>query len=224
MRTLEDLQAERAARLDRLDLPGTMTQREMDDYEAATARLDRYIFMAREALSALAENAPRDEDIAWRDFLIATRPKLCAELEALPPRDKRQQNLQLSILAMDKMRGLGVLDGTGYSLNTLRLGAYLRESGYTPLPPVDPEIFGRMPWFGSLPEVERRIADVEKRRVAAEAALNEALLDDAERDRLNASRAAEVARKNALPQRKFRGDGSQYDKWPDGRIEEVAAG
>jgi hypothetical protein len=38
-----------------------------------------------------------------------------------------QQNLKLSIMAID--RGIGVVAGTGYALETLRLGALMKESG-----------------------------------------------------------------------------------------------
>jgi hypothetical protein len=58
-----------------------------------------------------------------------------------------------------------------------------------------------------------------KRRDDAQARLDEALLDDAEREQLAAQRAA----RNAMPQRKTRGDGSQYDRYPDGRVVEVPA-
>lgn len=79
-----------------------------------------------------------------------------------------------------------------------------------------------MPWFGSLPEVERRIQQLTTQRAEAQARLDEALLDDAERERLAAEDKARRAALNAAPQRKVRGDGSQFDRYPDGRMVEVS--
>jgi hypothetical protein len=49
------------------------------------------------------------------------------------------------------------------------------------------------------------------------------LLDDAERERRAAERKSQIAAANAAPVRKTRADGSQYDRYPDGRRIEVAS-
>ena len=125
--------------------------------------------------------APEQE---WLDHLIGWRKTLCDELLALPSpiRDSHtlgvQRNLTLSIKTIDV--GVAVVNGTGYDLTTLRLGALMREAGYEPTG-ADPHrnYRGVMPWFGSMPEVERRIQQLTKQRDDAQAMLDEALLDDA---------------------------------------------
>jgi hypothetical protein len=90
---------------------------------------------------------------------------LCNELRALPERirdDKTfglKNNLTLSIRVIDV--GPVAANGTGYDLTTLRLGVLMREAGYEP-EGADPDrrYCGVMPWFGSLPQVERRIAEL----------------------------------------------------------------
>ena len=148
--------------------------------------------------------------------------------EGIPPRirsDKElgtQQNLTLSIRTIDF--GLGVVNGTGYGLDTLRLGALMREAGYAPTG-ADPDrnYGGVMPWFGSLPEVERRIQQLTKHRAEAQARLDEALLNDADRAAIAAADKARRDALNAAPQRKTRGDGSQFDRYFDGRVVEVTS-
>ena len=48
---------------------------------------------------------------------------------------------------------------------------------------------GELPWFGSLPEVERRISKLAQQRQAAQAALDEALIDDDARVKRDAESA-----------------------------------
>ena len=78
-----------------------------------------------------------------------------------------------------------------------------------------------MPWFGTLAEVSARITTLRTRKAGAEVLLTEATLDDAARAKLDQERAVEVARRNALPTKKTRGDGSQYWKYADGHIVEI---
>jgi hypothetical protein len=223
--TLAELQQQRAKRIDPLDLPRTMTQREVNAYVEATEALDRRIPAVRNASSTLAELGSSAADQQWVSFLTRARQTLCDEILALPPRPRTDyargmlQNLTLSITAID--RGSGVIRGTGYALETLRLGALIKEAGYVAAPAIDGQIFGKLPWLGSMHETERRIASHEKRRADAQAQLDEALLDDVARETLTGDRAAYAAERNARPTRKTRGDGSQYDKYPDGRIVEI---
>ncbi len=114
---------------------------------------------------------------------------------------------------------------TVYDLVTLRLGQLMREAGYEPAgADADRSFSGVMPWFGSLPEVERRIANLQKQRDDAQARLDEALLDDEMRIEREAEATARREAVNALPTRKVRGDGSMYDRFPDGRVVEVTTG
>jgi hypothetical protein len=216
---------ERADRKEEEDLPRSMTLREVSDYVACTRGLDGRIHALRVAISTRASLPSLDHLTQWRDQLTTWRQILCDEVAALPARLSTghqigvAQNLMLSIRFIDG----GSVDGTGYALETLRLGALMREAGYVAAAPVDGQSIGRLPWFGALPEVEYRIREVTKRRAESQAALDDAMLDDAERERLARERAVRVTAANAGPQRKTRGDGTQYDKYPDGRIVEVTA-
>jgi len=192
--------------------------------EAESKRQTRVarIEAGRTAQATLAAVDPEMATLTeWKGHLEGWRQTLCDELLACPPRARtgpergKRQNLTMSIVMLD--RGLK-LDGTGYSLETLRLGELMRESGFVAAPPVkDLEAFGRLPWFGSLNWVEKQLKQLQERRDAAQAALDDALMDDGERAR----RAAERNALNARPQRKTRHDGTQFDKYPDGRVVEV---
>jgi hypothetical protein len=222
--TLAELEAERAAIVDDDQLPVTTTRAGLTAHQLRRNTLDQRIMQAKAAhrtLAALAEPDP-----LWEERLNAWRPQLCDELLALPPRIRDpkllglQRNLTLSIRCIDF--GPDVLSNSGYSLTTLRLGELMREAGYE-AQGADPRLnfAGMMPWHGSIKEVEHRVKDVERRRAAAQAALDDALLDDDERAAREAESKARRDALNALPQRKVRGDGSQYDKYPDGRRVEV---
>jgi hypothetical protein len=100
-----------------------------------------------------------------------------------------ERNLSLSIRCID--RGRAVFNDTGWELENSKLGELMRAAGYQQVG-ADPgrHYVGQLPWYGSLPEVERRIADLAKKRQAAQAALDEALMADDER----AKREAESAK------------------------------
>jgi hypothetical protein len=213
--TLAELEAQRAAIPDDDALPG-IQQRRRD--------LDRRLRQARDATATLAEL--HEPDVTWEERLHAWREVLCDELLAMPPRIRDahllglQRNLTLSIRCIDFVPSL--LKDTLYDVSTLRLGELMREAGYE-AQGADPDrnYAGTMPWAGSLRDIEHRTKDVTKRREAAQSALDDALLDDDERAKREAESKARIAALNALPQRKTRGDGSQYDKYPDGRRVEV---
>lgn len=226
---LASIREELAAMENQLDTPGDWTLRERRAYEGRRALLDlraNAIVRASARLAALAEaDAVAAADQKWLEYLAAWRQFLCDEFLALPPRietrndEGKYQNLKLSITAID--RGLGVLKGSGYALETLRLGALMRDSGFQPAPAVDGQAFDRLPWYGSVAETEDRIKDLGKERAAAQTELDDALEDDTTRARVTAHAANRAAELNAGPQRKTRGDGSQFDKYPDGRRVEV---
>ncbi len=179
--TLAELEQLRAERKDPLDLPHTMTQREVSDYVAVTTALDRRLRQAHTATATLAEL--HEPDSTWAERLHVWRQTLCDELLALPPRIRDpkllgvQQNLTLSIRVIDF--GPTVLKETLYDLTALRLGALMSEAGFEVVG-ADPlrNFSGVMPWHGSIKEVEHRMKDVERRRAAAQEALDTALLDD----------------------------------------------
>jgi hypothetical protein len=225
--TVDDVLAKLQAELDGLNIRRIEAQQEAN---ACVPRMDvlRQRFSAIQvATTVLAGLAPLDPEQEWLDRLTAWRQTLRDELLTLPPRirsDKdlgRQQNLTLSIRTIEF--GIGAGKDSGYDLTNLRLGHLMREAGYEPVG-ADPDrnFSGVMPWFGSLPEVQRRIAALQKQRDDAQARLDEALLDDDARERLAAEGKARRDALNAAPQRKVRGDGSEYDRYPDGRVVEVS--
>src|SRR5688572_16567154 len=80
---LSNLTTRRAERIDELDLPRTMTQREVNAYVAETVSLDRRIASLRAGIEALAAVPSTDGDEAWLAQLNAWRPALCDKLEAI---------------------------------------------------------------------------------------------------------------------------------------------
>lgn len=221
--SVDDVVATLVVKRDALALRRTHAEQEVRVCNPQIGALTRRISAIQDATAVLAGLPSLAPEQEWLDHLTAWRQTLRDELSLRigdPQTPGLQQNLTLSISAIDV--GLGAVDGTGYHLTTLRLGALMRDAGYEPVG-ANPNTHysGEMPWFGSLPEVERRIASIRKQRVDAQAQLDEALLDDAAR----AKRDAELkARRDALktaPQRKVRGDGSEYDRYPDGRVVEV---
>src|SRR5260221_6338911 len=101
--TLAQLDADDAARKDPLDLPRTMTQREIDAYVTDSAMLARRRSSARIAAHTLAEVEPQlAEFTAWRDHLTEWRQTLCDQLLDLPPRAPQANGLKLSIIRIDR--------------------------------------------------------------------------------------------------------------------------
>lgn len=195
------LRHELAAMHDPMDVTGT--DREREAYEARRSLLRQRISQIRASLSTLAEVEPLVADAqAWREHLTAWRQTLADELLALPPNPRtdkdrgRQHNLMLSIRCID--HGTGVITHTGYGLSTLRLGALMLDAGYVAAPPVANQLFGELPWFGSMPEVEHRLKHLAARRVEANARLADGLLDDDARMARDAARRARAAHLNTM--------------------------
>jgi hypothetical protein len=202
-------------------LPGDQIhQRPLNDLRRKREALAARIVTIRSAHATLAGLEQEITACAtWADQLRNWRKTLQEEIVALPlpirtDRDLgKRRNLELSIQTIES----GLPADTGFALETLRLGQLMREAGYVEGPRVANQVHGPLPWRGTLPAVENRLKALVQQRDDARARLDEALLDDAERDR----RAAETTKRNALPQRKTRGDGSQYDRYPDGTVVEV---
>jgi hypothetical protein len=220
--TLEELIAARATRKEYGDLPLQMTRDEANAYLAKTELLDRRIGHARGARSTLADLTPKLEPhVKWRDLLVQWRENFCQQLLALPRHDRdratqeRRQALLLAVANVD--RGAMVWPNGAYML-----GAPLAEAIAAARYEAPAERPGPY-WGGSLPEVKKRIDDLQRRIDAARAQLDEALLDDAARAARDAASAERAAAARALPVRKTRADGTQYDKYPDGRRVEVTS-
>ncbi len=205
---IEELETKRAA----LDARRAQAHRELNMCDSIEAVLTQRICALHAAPATLAGLPPITTEEEYRDFLIGARETLCGELFALPApiRNDRdlcaQRSLSLSLAVID--RGLGAIIDTGCVLDTLRLGQLMSAAGI-------------VAWRGTVSETEERIERLKRQRAGAEALLANALLDDAARERLAAEDAARVDAINAMPTRKTRGDGSQYDRYPDGRVVEV---
>ncbi len=97
----------------------------------------------------------------WLSHLNAWRETLCDELLEIksPIRDRRLQglsiNLTLSIRTIDS--GSKAFEGSGFLLETLRLGQLVRQDGFVDKPISQENPFGKLLWYGSIPEVEKRI-------------------------------------------------------------------
>jgi hypothetical protein len=152
--TVEQMRTELAAMLDPLDIPRSWTPRELEHYEFRRRLLDMLIRRARSAAALVAELEPKIAALQpYLPAMAAIRQRLADEYLALPKRDVRIRNFELSILALD--RGLSVADDTGYTLNNLRLGLVMREAG--------------VEWLGPVPEIDYRLAELTKRRDKAQA-------------------------------------------------------
>mgnify|MGYP001591526214 CR=1 FL=1 len=177
--TLDQLQAELAALLDPLDIPRSWITRQLNDYEERRRILSARIAAYRAATSTLAEVDPQIAPLKkWHGHQVAWRKTLCDRLLALPARLRDpvqlalQQSLRLSIIRID--RGLDFMNDMLPA--NLPLDDLMREAGYVPRDPVA-RAHGEA-WFGCLPDVERRLRDLQKRRDAAQADLDDALRDE----------------------------------------------
>lgn len=175
--TVEDMQTELANMLATPDLPGSWTQRQRDEYETKRRTLEALIRVARQAQDELADI----DNQFWNPTRLGTdhrnlteiRAELATELVACPRAEMdRVHALKISIQATD---------GRGFDLMneaiplSLPLFEKLKARGY-----VGP---AHAPWnpmaalFGSLPTIERRLADLQQRRAMAQARLDAALRD-----------------------------------------------
>ena len=205
---IEELETKRAA----LGARRAQAHRELDICDQIEAVLTQRIYALHSAPTTLAGLLTITTEEEYREFIVGARKTLCDELSAMPSpiRNDRdlceQRSLRLSLAVMD--RGPGVINDTGCTLGALRLGELMSAAGIEA-------------WRGTVSESEERIERLKRQRADAQALLDNALLDDAARERLAAEDASRFDAANAMPQRKTRGDGSQYDRYPDGRVVEV---
>lgn len=187
-------------------LPATASQADVKNNQRRRATAGQLLQEFESAVAAYRALPSTTNDERWRDQLTFWRSKLCTEMALIksPIRDARRKglfdNLSYSITVID--RGLATLDrssgpfadrgGSGYDLTTLRLGELMRESGYVVVG-ADPTVnyVGKLPWHGSLPEVEDRLQRAEERRVRVEANLDAAVTLEADRVKLAAQRLLE---------------------------------
>jgi hypothetical protein len=154
-----------------------------------------------------------EPDTKWRDFLQSARATMNTELLAIktPIRDdatrERARGLGWSIELIDVGWVANRFLVPIIDLSSTRLGELMAHAGYVTQGHDD--LRGPRGFRGSLAETEARIKETTKRRAAAEAALDAALIDDAERARRDAERAE---LRDALNRLRVQGnsDGSGY--------------
>ena len=215
MNTPAQVHAALAARLSPNDLPGSWSQREREDYIAYTSLLDGNSRTIRTSEATLADLEPQIAQYTkWQQQLGEWRQTLANKYVALQPRDLHQFVHRWCFRAIED----GFEPGTGFSLETSPLGALMRAAGYVETPPTEGRVHGRLPWYGSLPEVELRLKELRQREADARARLQDALLDDDERAQRDAANKERAAALNARPreQQKLRGYA------PDGSLPPVA--
>jgi hypothetical protein len=200
---LADLTAKRAAIPDDGTLPASTTRAELAVIQQRRRDADRELANVDAAVATWRALGSTEADERWRDQLTAWRQTLCDELLTIksPIRDKvvmgRSINLSLSIKAIDF--GPEKLEGSGYGLTNLKLGDLMRASGYEPVgEDLNHNYVGVMPWYGSLKEVEQRLAALGTQRAQAEANLEAALMTDEERAARDQQAAAERDAFNAM--------------------------
>jgi hypothetical protein len=179
--TLDDMRIELGAMLDPQDIPFSWTPRQLEAYEMRRSWFRAKIQDATNAMQTLANVEPKiAADEKWRLDLNTWRPILARELVDLKGPDRgRAMNLTWSLQCID--RGIRVLEDSGWQLETTRLGELMRQSGYVQSAP-EPgtnQILGKLGWFGSLPDVERRLQELAKERADAQVRLANALRDPA---------------------------------------------
>ena len=183
-----------AAAVTHVDLAAVQQQRATVEQQLATLNA---------AVAAVQSLGSTEADEQWLAHLTAWRETLCDERMEIkspirnPVLKARETNLSLSIKTID--RGLRVLDNSGYDLTTIRLGELMIASGFA-IVGADPatNYAGTLPWCGSMPEVEKRIATLAAKRQQAEAALDAAVLTDDERHAIETEAAARRTALNAL--------------------------
>lgn len=219
---ITDLEQQKAARKDALDLPHTLTQRQVNAYIAETAALDVRISTARNAAATLAALGTNEPDTKWLNHLNTWRKIMCDELMARTTRcrDKAsiewQQNLMFSTRLVDFDLGSGSRHlGPIVDLSSTRIGELMAAAGYTPT-----DLHGPNGWRGGIKEVTKRIQTLTQERAAAQAALDDALMDDAARTKREAESDARRAVLNSLNLR-YNSDGTAgytaYDEHGDVR-------
>jgi hypothetical protein len=179
---LAQLTKARAERKDELDLPRTMTQREVNAYVEQTIRLDRRIAAIRTAADTLAALPTLDADTKWLAHLNTWRTTLCDELMTIksPIRDRdtkeRAERLTWSIKLIDF--GLGISSLGIVTLAASAIGPLMAAAGYAI---ANPELRGPNGWRGHIKDTEQRIKELTKRRAEAQAGLDVLLRTDEER-------------------------------------------
>ena len=192
---LESLKRQLAALPNQEDVP--LTYKAQAEHAAKQSSLTGRIRTIQSATAALAECNPtitfltewRSQLLEWREALTAAQPEALSP-EALAERkvanrivgfidrvDVPKGATYSQVLSIKVIEiGPVVLQDTGVMLETLPLGRMMRESGYTEsVTPPPGEVGMRLPWYGSLREVDARLKELQVRKRDAEVRLERAI-------------------------------------------------
>jgi len=184
--TPEQLQRELETKIADLDVRRLQAQADVDACTAQIEALSQRSSDVQVASTTLASLPPVGPLLEWRDHLPVWRENFVTRLLAVAPDDhdratqELQQGLRLSIANID--RGCGFWPN-GAPMIGIPLAEAIAAAGYEP-----PANRPGVAWYGNLQEVEHRIKQWTKQRDEAQAALDNALLDDDERAKQDAER------------------------------------
>jgi hypothetical protein len=174
MKTLEEVETELASMLDPLDIPGNWTPRERDAYETKRAVLDARIRTVRMSKDILAQVEPRIAfDTKWRDHLREWLAILGERLLALGDARTDIDRARVIALKLSIMRIHRGLNFNEMLPGHLPLDDLLHEAGFVPRDAVARA--NGDAWYGTLPVVEQRLAELTARRDDAQTRLDAAL-------------------------------------------------
>ena len=184
-----------AERMDVLDLPGNLSQRERDTSAMVTTVI-RQQLAEFESVAAQWAAAPSDTgaDPTWLQHLTAWRQTLCEELLTIksPIRDPevklRSDRLVWSIRLIDHGLSIAPKNLPIVDLSPTPIGVFMRAAGYE----VQGEgLRGPRGFRGSIREVERRVKLQTAERVALKKMLDRLLISDDERAQMDAESQAQ---------------------------------
>jgi hypothetical protein len=164
MKTIAQMQAELA----------TLPVEPVVDPRLKRQTLERRITGGRDAESTLAElDALIVDTTTWKRHVVEWRQQHCEKLLALPKGDSRAHGYKMGLVQID--HGFDFWNEAFPA--RIPLDDMMAAAGYQPDGKTLAMSCGAC-WRGSLPVVEKRLRDLQKRRDDAQAGLDAALRDD----------------------------------------------
>jgi hypothetical protein len=164
-----------AERKDPMDLPRTMTQREVNDYSTATSMLRQQIADFESVVSQWAVLPPPTDDTVWLAHLHSWRQTLSDELLTIksPIRGKdakeRSDRLAWSIRFVDFGWSIAPPNLPIVDVSHMPIGKLMDDAGFST---VGEALRGPHGWQGSIREIKQRTKELTKQRAAIQKALD----------------------------------------------------
>jgi hypothetical protein len=168
-----------AERKDPMDLPRTMTQREVNDYSTATSMLRQQIADFESVASQWAALSPPADNATWLAHLHSWRQTLSDELLTIksPIRDKdtkeRSDRLAWSIRFVDFGWRIAPPTMPIVDVSHTPIGALMSQAGHAT---GGEALRGPRGWQGSIREIEQRTKELTKQRAAIAKTLDRLLV------------------------------------------------